>query len=71
MCHMISKCFIENHSMTNRGIYIFLSIDGFRFLQQILLIRSRNKQNYEHADENKQIVDKKTQGSMLEYRVSI
>uniref|UniRef100_A0A8W8JWH2 Uncharacterized protein n=2 Tax=Magallana gigas TaxID=29159 RepID=A0A8W8JWH2_MAGGI len=36
--------------------------------KQILLIRSRNKQNYEHADENKQIVDKKTQGSLLEYR---
>lgn len=56
--------------MVNRGIPFFLNY-GFHFLQQILLIRSRNKQNYEHADENKLIVDKKTQGSMLDYRVSI
>lgn len=53
-------------------IVVFICLNyGFHFLQQILLIRSRNKQNYEHADENKQIVDKKTQGSLLEYRVSI
>lgn len=50
------------------------SVPGFSlylyFLQQILLTRSKSKQNYEVGDEKSQLVDKKTRGSLLDYRVS-
>ncbi|XP_062614085.1 uncharacterized protein LOC134275807 [Saccostrea cucullata] len=42
--------------------------NGVAIIKQILLSRSRNKQNNEIADDKTQLIDKKAQGSLLAYR---
>ncbi|XP_048753909.1 uncharacterized protein LOC125665298 [Ostrea edulis] len=59
--HIILAQYIGN---SQNGI----SSNGASLAKQILLTRSKSKQNYEVGDEKSQLVDKKTRGSLLDYR---